>query len=41
MTIMRNVTEAPIRVLGLSKIEARREALEMLERVGLADKVDN
>ena len=40
MTIMRNCTEAPIHVLGLSKEEARERATEMLEKVGLGDKVD-
>ncbi|CAM3543176.1 ectoine/hydroxyectoine ABC transporter ATP-binding protein EhuA [Marinicrinis lubricantis] len=41
MTIMKNVTEAPIRVLGKSRKEAEAEALEMLDKVGMADKVDN
>ncbi|MFD2671312.1 ectoine/hydroxyectoine ABC transporter ATP-binding protein EhuA [Marinicrinis sediminis] len=41
MTIMRNVTEAPIRVLGKSKKEAEQEAMAMLEKVGLSDKADN
>jgi polar amino acid transport system ATP-binding protein len=40
MTILRNVTEAPIHVLGLSKEEATERALTMLEKVGLSDKVD-
>jgi len=40
MTILRNVMEAPIRVLGLSKQEAREQAVEMLAKVGLEDKVD-
>jgi polar amino acid transport system ATP-binding protein len=38
MTVLRNVTEAPAAVLGLSRQEARRRALELLELVGLADK---
>lgn len=40
MKILRNVTEAPIHVLGLSKKEAEERAMTMLEKVGLADKVD-
>lgn len=40
MTIMRNVTEAPIHVLGLHKKEAEERAIEMLAKVGLTDKVD-
>ncbi len=40
MTAMANVTEAPIRVKGESKAEARSEAERLLTRVGLADKLD-
>jgi len=40
MNVLRNITEAPIRVLGLSKEEAEGRAEELLEMVGLADKVD-
>ncbi|MFL1676857.1 ectoine/hydroxyectoine ABC transporter ATP-binding protein EhuA [Paenibacillus dendritiformis] len=40
MTILRNVTEAPVHVLGWSKQEAEERALEMLAKVGLADKVN-
>ncbi|MBM7714241.1 ABC-type polar amino acid transport system ATPase subunit [Bacillus thermophilus] len=40
MTILRNVTEAPIHVLGVPKQEAVERALEMLEKVGLKDHVD-
>lgn len=40
MTIMKNCIEAPIHVLGLSKDEAKERAVAMLEKVGLADKVD-
>ncbi|GAK10048.1 ectoine/hydroxyectoine ABC transporter ATP-binding protein EhuA [Geomicrobium sp. JCM 19038] len=40
MSIMRNCTEAPIHVLGLSKDEAKERALQMLQKVGLSDKVD-
>jgi polar amino acid transport system ATP-binding protein len=37
MTVLRNITEAPVRVLGLSKQEARTRAEELLEMVGLTD----
>jgi polar amino acid transport system ATP-binding protein len=40
MNVLRNVTEAPIHVLGLPRDEAKRRALELLELVGLTDKVD-
>jgi polar amino acid transport system ATP-binding protein len=40
MTILRNCMEAPVHVLGVSKEEARERSLAMLEKVGLADKVD-
>jgi len=38
MNVLRNLTEAPVTVLGLSKEEARTRALDLLEMVGLADK---
>jgi polar amino acid transport system ATP-binding protein len=38
MTACENVMEAPIQVRGLGKAAARQRALELLERVGLADK---
>lgn len=40
MTVLRNVTEAPIHVLGMSKEEAKQQGLELLARVGLQDKMD-
>ncbi|MEU3984076.1 ectoine/hydroxyectoine ABC transporter ATP-binding protein EhuA [Streptomyces sp. NPDC026672] len=40
MTVLRNITEAPVTVLGLSKDEAEARARELLELVGLADKCD-
>lgn len=40
MTVLRNVTEAPVTVLGLSKNEAEERARELLDLVGLADKAD-
>jgi polar amino acid transport system ATP-binding protein len=41
MTAMENVIEAPIRVKKVKKNEAARRAKELLERVGLADKLDS
>ncbi|MDO5521242.1 MAG: amino acid ABC transporter ATP-binding protein [bacterium] len=40
-SVLRNVTEAPIHVLGKSKEEATKEALELLERLGLKDKAES
>jgi polar amino acid transport system ATP-binding protein len=40
MTATENVTLAPIKVLDVSKDEARKRAKALLDRVGLADKVD-
>ncbi|MBX9398747.1 ectoine/hydroxyectoine ABC transporter ATP-binding protein EhuA [Streptomyces sp. TRM72054] len=40
MSVLRNVTEAPVTVLGLSKDEAEARARELLDLVGLADKCD-
>lgn len=37
MTVLRNITEAPVKVLGLSRKEARERGEELLELVGLAD----
>jgi polar amino acid transport system ATP-binding protein len=39
MNVLRNLTEAPIRSLGLSRAEAETRARELLELVGLSDKV--
>jgi polar amino acid transport system ATP-binding protein len=41
MTILKNCTSAPVNVLGVSKEEAKERAVAMLEKVGLADKLDN
>jgi polar amino acid transport system ATP-binding protein len=38
MTVKRNITEAPMRVKGLSRQEAEKSAEELLELVGLSDK---
>jgi polar amino acid transport system ATP-binding protein len=40
MKVLRNVTEAPIHVLGLGREEAAERAREVLEKVGLADKLN-
>ncbi len=40
LTAIGNVTEAPRRVLGLSRPEARERGMELLERVGLADRAE-
>ncbi|MGW5333407.1 ectoine/hydroxyectoine ABC transporter ATP-binding protein EhuA [Streptomyces bauhiniae] len=40
MSVLRNLTEAPVQVLGLSKDEAEARARELLELVGLSDKLD-
>ena len=40
MTVRRNITEAPVHVLGLSKAEANARADEYLELVGLSDQAD-
>jgi polar amino acid transport system ATP-binding protein len=41
MTAVQNVMEAPHRVRRRNKAECRREGLDLLERVGLADKADS
>ncbi|MET7382516.1 ectoine/hydroxyectoine ABC transporter ATP-binding protein EhuA [Streptomyces sp. NPDC005526] len=40
MTVLRNITEAPVTVLGLSRDEAEARARELLEMVDLSDKCD-
>jgi polar amino acid transport system ATP-binding protein len=40
MTALENVTLAPTRVLGVSGREARERGAKLLQRVGLADKLD-
>lgn len=41
MKVLRNVTEAPIHVLGTPRDKAEARAKELLDMVGLADKMDN
>jgi ABC-type polar amino acid transport system ATPase subunit len=40
MTVQQNVTLAPIRVKGLDKTAADKRGMELLERVGIAEKSD-
>ena len=40
MTILQNVCEAPIHVLGRDRKQVEREALSWLDKVGIADKAD-
>jgi polar amino acid transport system ATP-binding protein len=40
MKVLRNITEAPIRVLGQPRDQAEQRARELLDMVGLADKAD-
>jgi polar amino acid transport system ATP-binding protein len=40
MSVLRNITEAPVRVLGKSHEEAGQRAGELLDMVGLAEKAD-
>ncbi|MFF0447406.1 ectoine/hydroxyectoine ABC transporter ATP-binding protein EhuA [Streptomyces sp. NPDC004609] len=40
MKVLRNVTEAPVHVLGLSRDEAEERGRELLELVGLGDRCD-
>lgn len=37
-TVLRNITESPIKVHGMAPAEARERAMELLRRVGLTDK---
>lgn len=41
MSVLENVTEAPVRVLKTPRKEARQSAMALLARVGLADKADH
>ena len=39
-SVLKNLTYAPIQVLGRSKEEAEKKAMALLEKMGLADKAD-
>ena len=41
LTVLKNITLAPGKALGLSQAEAEARALPLLERVGLADRADD
>ena len=41
MTVLKNLTSAPIKLLKLSKDEAEKKAMQLLARVGLADRADS
>ncbi len=40
MNVLRNMTVAPVKVLGMDPAAAREKAMELLSRVGLADRAD-
>lgn len=40
MSVLRNITEAPIHVAGMAPEQAEHRARELLDQVGLADKAD-
>ena len=40
MTVLKNMTLAPMKLLKLSKAEAEKRATELLDRVGLADRAN-
>jgi len=40
MTVMQNITLAPLKARGLSRAEARTAARDLLHRIGLLDKAD-
>ncbi len=41
MTILKNMTLAPMKLLGKSKADAEKKAMELLARVGLADRAND
>ncbi len=41
LSILENITKAPIKVKGKSKEDAEKQAMALLERVGLSDKASN
>lgn len=40
MSVLRNITEAPVRVAGVPKAQAVEQAMALLEKVGLAEKAN-
>jgi len=40
MTVLKNLTLAPMKLLNMSKEEAEKKAMELLHRVGLPDRAD-
>ncbi len=40
MTVLKNLTTAPMKLLKMSKEDAEKKAMELLERVGLADRAE-
>ncbi len=40
MTILKNLTLGPVKLLKMSKKDAEKQAMELLERVGLADRAN-
>ncbi len=40
MTILKNLTLGPIKLLRMSKADAEKQAMDLLERVGLADRAN-
>jgi len=40
MTVLENIIEAPVRVRGVSRNEAKKRAAELLEQVGVPEKAD-
>lgn len=41
MSILENITLAPVLVKGIDKVQAEKKAIELLERFGLGDKKDS
>ena len=40
-SVLRNITEAPVRVLKRDKVEAKQNAMELLKKMGLETKADS
>ena len=41
LTILQNVTVGPIRLLGMSRAQAEEQGMDLLRKVGMADKADS